>query len=226
MDADEKRIADILQRVRMRSEPDRTECLSEERLAIFLKGSIADDARTQTEAHLAVCPYCLEEVIAAYKSGDDYGSASVPQRLMAKAMALVSERENLLDLAVRLVEDSLELISTTARVLPVPVPVLRGEPSGNTLQVEQEVGRFRVAVELDLTATGTCQVVANVKEISGAPAEGVRLSLSSGDREQSSFLTRHGLVVFDQIAPGEYSIAVSEAGTYLGKIRLNLMLEK
>lgn len=96
----------------------------------------------------------------------------------------------------------------------------------NTLQVEQEVGRFRVAVELDLSEAGMCQVVAHVREESGEPAEGVRLSLSSGEREQASFLTRDGLVVFDRISPGEYSIAVSESGNVVGKIRLNLMLER
>jgi hypothetical protein len=108
-------------------------------------------------------------------------------------------------------------------------PVVRSEPKAaleNALQVEQDVGRFRVAVELDLSEAGMCQVVANVKEESGEPAEGVRLSLTSGDREQASFLTRNGVVVFDRISPGEYSIAVSECGNAVGRIRLNLMLEK
>jgi hypothetical protein len=121
------------------------------------------------------------------------------------------------------------LISTTARVVAAPVPVLRAEAQespANRLRVEQEVGRFKVAVELDLSEAGVCQVIANVTEESGEPAEGVRLSLSSGDREHASFLTRAGIVVFDRIAPGEYSIAVSESGTPIGRIRLNLMLER
>jgi hypothetical protein len=52
----------------------------------------------------------------------------------------------------------------------------------------------------------------------------VRLSLSSGDREQASFLTRAGVVVFDRIAPGEYGIAVSESGAVVGRIKLSLIL--
>jgi len=65
-----------------------------------------------------------------------------------------------------------------------------------------------------------------VTENTGLPAEGVRLSLNSDEREHASFLTRGGIVVFDRIAPGEYSIAVSESGAQIGKIKLSLMLER
>ena len=231
MDADEKKIAEVLHRLsgRARGWADRVNCPDEETLALFLGRGLVGDAREIVEAHVATCSYCLEDLVAAYKSGEGDGVESVPQRLMAKAMALVSDRENSFELAVRLVEGSIRLIRTTARVVPVPVPVLRGEPPvspANMLQVEQAVGRFKVAVELDLSEAGLCQVVANVKEESGKPAEGVRLSLSSEDREHASFLTRGGVVVFDRILPGEYSIAVSESGTQIGKIRLNLMMER
>ena len=142
-------------------------------------------------------------------------------------MGLVQGRETLFDLVVRLVKGSIELISTSARVIAMPTPALRGEvkpAEGNALHVEHEVGRFRVAVELDLSEPGTCQVIANVREETGEPAEGVRLSLSSGEREQASFLTRAGTVVFDRIAPGEYGIAVSESGVVVGRIKLSLIL--
>jgi hypothetical protein len=142
-------------------------------------------------------------------------------------MGLVKEREPLFNLVVRLARGSIELIRTSGQLMLSPSPVLRGEvkrAEANSLQVEQEVGRFRIAVELDLTEAGMCQVVANVREETGKPAEGVRLSLSSGDREQASFLTRAGTVVFDRIAPGEYSIAVSESGAVVGKIKLSLMM--
>jgi hypothetical protein len=170
----------------------------------------------------------MNDLVAAYKSGEVAGVETVPQRLIDTAIRVVQGRqETLFHLAVRLLRGSIELISTSARVITAPAPVLRGEAkpaTGNALQVEHEVGRFRVAVELDLSEAGTCQVVANVKERTGEPAEGVRLSLSCGDREQASFLTRAGIVVFDRIAPGEYGIAVSESGVVVGKIKLSLMM--
>ena len=88
------------------------------------------------------------------------------------------------------------------------------------------MGRFKIAVEIDVGTAENCQLTANVAEEDGKPADGVRLTLNSDGREQASFLTRGGVVVFDRISPGEYSIAVSEADSLVGKIRLNLMLER
>jgi len=231
MDTAEEKIPEILRRLgsKAHGRHDRSNCPSEESLAVFLNGDLAGAGRDQLETHLAQCAACADDLVAAYQSAQPGALGEVPQRLIEKALALVPSKGTLFDLTVRLFGDSIELISTSARIIPVPVPVLRGEatPSpSNTLQVEQEVGRFKVAVELDLSEAGVCQVVANVRGESGEPAEGVRLSLNSRDREQASFLTRGGVVVFDRISPGEYSIAVSESGTQVGKIRLNLMLEK
>ncbi|HXV79349.1 MAG TPA: hypothetical protein VEG60_05690 [Candidatus Binatia bacterium] len=223
-------VAELLSRlsIRVSGRADRSGCPDEEKLADFLAGHLEKDARATLEAHLAQCSFCTGDLVAAYKSGEVGGLETVPQRLIDQALELIQGRqETVFRLVVRLVRGSIELISTSARVITQPTPALRGEAKpaeGNSLQVEHEVGRFRVAVELDLSEAGICQVVANVREQAGEPAEGVRLSLSSGDREQASFLTRAGIVVFDRIAPGEYSIAVSESGTVVGKIKLSLMM--
>ena len=207
MAADEQEIGEILRRLSNRSGEvkSRQDCPDEESLALFLAENLPESRRSEVEAHLASCSFCLDDVVAAYQSGELTAGENVPRRLMARAMALITGREAILDLAVRLVKDSIELVSTSARLVTAPSPVVRGEPApevGNSLQVEQAVGRFRVAVELDLSEAGMCQVIANVTEESGTPAEGVRLSLSSGEREQASFLTRAGVVVFDRISTG------------------------
>jgi hypothetical protein len=227
MDADEHKIAGILSRLSKRTAGliDRAKCPDEETLAKFLQGELAGKARDEVEAHLARCELCVDELVAAFKAAETTGrELDVPRRLVNRAMALIGRTESGFEIVVRLLRDSLELFSTTGWLVPQFVPVVRGEPTsteGNALQVEQEVGRFRVAVELELTEPGVCRVLANVTEESGQPAEGVRLTLTSGDREQASFLTRAGGVVFDRIRPGEYSIAVSESGIALGRIRLN-----
>ncbi len=232
MDSYEEKIVELLRRLpnRANDRADRANCPDEEILAIFLGGHLLENRRKEVETHLAKCSFCLEDFVAAYKSSQDCATKRVPQRLIDKAMGFVEGKETLFDLAVRLVKDSIELVSTSGRVASAPVPAaIRRGPKlseGSILQLEKEVGRFRVAVEMDLKEPGVCQVVANVTEESGEPAEGVRLSLSAGDREQASFLTRGGVVVFDRIAPGEYIIAVSEAGNAVGRIRLNLMLER
>lgn len=230
MDAYEEKLAEILRRLgsRAREWSDRANCPDDETLVNFLGGGLGDDAKELIECHLARCSFCLEDLVAAYSTGQDYDIERVPQRLIDKAMGLVQGKETLFDVVARLVTDSIELVSSSARVIPAPVPAtVRGgakPPEGSVLQVEKEVGRFRVAVELELVEAGMCQVIANVTEERGRPADGIRLSLSSEGREQASFLTRDGRVLFDRISPGEYSIAVSDSGTPVGRIKLSLML--
>jgi hypothetical protein len=70
--------------------------------------------------------------------------------------------------------------------------------------------------------TDLCQVVVNVSGLEGTVAEGVRISLLSGGREQASYVTRQGEAVFDRIPQGEYNLALSEAGAPVGMIRLKM----
>ena len=232
MTGDEDKIIGMLRRFgsAKSTSGDRTGCPKEETLSLFLGGELAGDARSDIESHLVVCSHCSETLVAAYKAAEPGETARVPQELVERAMALVPAKEAFFDLAVRLLRGSIELIGTTGRVVPLLSPAVRGEPKpveSSALQVEQKVGRFKIAVEIDVGDHDACQVITNVAdEETGAPADGVRLTLTSEDREQASFLTRAGMVVFDRIAPGEYSIAVSESDSLVGKIRLNLMLER
>jgi hypothetical protein len=228
MTPDEEKIAAILRRLsgRPREGADRFNCPDDESLAVFLSGDFSGDRGKIIEAHLAECSFCLDEIVAASKAD---GAEIVPQYLIHKAQALVESREPLFELVARLFHKSIELIETSGRIVSMPLPVVRGAAKAgfpNALQVEQKVGRFRIAVEIEVSEPETCQIVANVTEDTGLPAEGVRLSLNSDEREHASFLTRGGIVVFDRIAPGEYSIAVSESGTSIGRIKLSLMLER
>jgi hypothetical protein len=231
MDAFQQKIAAMLRGLwgKTAAGGERTGCPSEEALALFLNGRLVGHEQSEVQGHLAACAYCAEEVVAGCKSIEPDLLAPVPQRILAKAKALVAERETLFDLAVRLARGSIELINTTGRVVSYLHPVLRAETKAadsNAIQVEQKVGRFKIAVEIDVGNSQNCQLTANVAGENGAPADGVRLTLNSDGREQASFLTRAGVVVFDRISPGEYSIAISESDNFVGKIRLNLMLER
>jgi hypothetical protein len=86
--------------------------------------------------------------------------------------------------------------------------------------VEKEMGRFKVAVEVERVERELCQVAVTVKPQDGLAADAIRLSLVSGDREQASYLTRQGVAVFEQILPGEYRLEVAESGHSVGSIRL------
>jgi hypothetical protein len=97
------------------------------------------------------------------------------------------------------------------------------ESSGTTvLQVEKEMGRFKVAVEVEPVEDELCQLAVTVKTGGASPADGIRLSLLAGGREQASYLARQGTAIFDRISPGDYSLAISESNAALGSIRLTI----
>jgi hypothetical protein len=179
--------------------------------------------------HLAQCTTCLDEISAAYSSMGGAEKETVPEALVAKARALMPQapqEEGFFDMVVRLVRGSLELVSTTGKLVEIPALAgVRGKPEAPgtaILQVEKEMGRFKVAVEVEPVEDELCQVAVTVKAGGSLTADGIRLSLLAGGREQASFLARQGTAIFNRISPGDYRLAISEANAALGSIRLTI----
>jgi hypothetical protein len=207
----------------------RAGCPDEETLASYLAGGLTPTTSEEIETHLAQCTACLDELSAAYSSILEVEKETVPEALIAKAMALIpqaAQEEGFFDMVVRLARGSLELVSTTGQLVEVPgLAGVRGKPEspGTTiLQVEKEMGRFKVAVEVEPVEDELCQLAVTVKAGGALPADGIRLSLLAGGREQASYLARQGTAIFDRVSPGDYSLAISEPNAALGSIRLTI----
>jgi hypothetical protein len=207
----------------------RARCPNEETLASYLAGGLTPSLGEEMETHLAQCTACLDDLSAAYSSmlGDE--KETVPEALIAKAMALVpqaAQEEGFFDMVVRLARGSLELVSTTGQLVEVPgLAGVRGKPESQgtaILQVEKEMGRFKVAVEVEPVEDELCHLAVTVKAGGALPADGIRLSLLAGEREQASYLARQGTAIFDRVSPGDYRLAITEANAPLGSIRLTI----
>jgi hypothetical protein len=207
----------------------RAGCPDEDTLASYLADALTPTASEEMETHLAQCTACLDELSAAHSSmlGDE--KETVPEGLIAKAMALIPQaahEEGFFDVVVRLARGSLELVSTTGQLVEVPgLAGVRGklESSGTTiLQVERDLGRFKVAVEVEPVEDELCQLAVTVRAGGALPADGIRLSLLAGGREQASYLARQGTAIFDRVSPGDYRLAISENNAPLGSIRLTI----
>jgi hypothetical protein len=206
----------------------RAGCPDEETLASYLADVLTPSMGEEMETHLAQCTACLDDLSAAYTSMRGDEKETVPEALIAKAMALIPQaaQEGFFDMVVRLARGSLELVSTTGQLVEVPgLAGIRGklESSGTTiLQVEKEMGRFKVAVEVEPVEDELCQLAVTVRAGGALPADSIRLSLLAGGREQASYLARQGTAIFDRIPPGDYRLAISEANAALGSIRLTI----
>jgi hypothetical protein len=208
---------------------ERAGCPDEETLASYLAGGGPPGVDEQIDTHLTECTACLDELSAAYSSIGGEEKEAVPEALVAKAMALMPQtpqEESFFDMVVRLVRGSLELVSTTGQLVEVPALAgVRGKlgSSGTAiLQVEKEMGGFKVAVEVEPVEDELCQLAVTVKAGAELPTGGIRLSLLAGGREQASYLARQGTAIFDRISPGDYRLAISEANAALGSIRLTI----
>lgn len=189
------------------------------------------------EEHLAGCQACREELASSLDRLSIVAESlhSTPTHLLARAMELGSavgpksrhaeEEENLLEIVVRSVKDSLELVWTSGQLVlappALPVRRARNRAEPRTLEVEKKMGRFGVVVEMEQVDDSLCQLIVRVKK-GVKPTDGIRVSLISGIREQASFVTRRGEVLFDRVPFGAYHLTIFEAGFPVGKIRLKV----
>lgn len=232
VEQDEEQIGRLVGRLLSRTQKHsgRIGCLDEESLAAYLQGDLIDARRREIEEHLAACAFCVDELVAAHQAAQQSEVDTVPQPVLQRVIGLIpSTRKQIdvLNLVVRLVRDMLELVTTSGELVPATTPArIRGKsPGPGTLQVAKDLDKIRVTVEVERTESELCQVTVDVTPTAEALADGLRLSLLSGDREQASYLARQGTVIFDRIPPGEYQLAVSESGNSLGVIRLTIKEE-
>ncbi|MBI2986046.1 MAG: zf-HC2 domain-containing protein [Deltaproteobacteria bacterium] len=209
---------------------ERVGCPEEESLAGYLSGTLSENEREKIEVHLADCSSCLNEIVTVHKASQETMAEKVPQDLIERAMSLVRPArgpENFLDLVVRVVKGSLELVSTSGRPILAAAPVaVRGEKGpveSGVIEVEQGMERFKVGVEVEPVEPGLCRVVVSVTEEGRGVGESLRMSLFSGGRERASYLAREGKIAFDRIPRGEYNLAISDTGIPVGTIRLRLI---
>ena len=206
------------------------ECPGDENLAAYLDGGLAEIDRSKLESHLTDCRFCLDELVAAHTASQQVGSDAVPAKVSARAMALFPESKpmrEIFKLVIELARDSLELISTSGRlVMPAAAAAIRGKEKAadsSVLRIESELEKFHVAVEVERLDNNLCQVVVNVTpKAKDGVADGLRLSLMSGEREQASYLARQGSAIFDRIPPGDYQLTMTAPGGFLGAIELSI----
>ena len=120
-----------------------TECLSDETMAAYVDGRLEAADRSAVETHLVHCHRCLDQVALLKRVINQEGALAgleVPEAVLARAEALIAERFGrrpaLMDLAVRIAGNLVEVLRTTGEVLtpratpegrPCPCAETRGE---------------------------------------------------------------------------------------------------
>src|ERR1044071_8675630 len=174
-------------------------------LAAYMDGKLSLADRESIDHHLASCEVCLDQIVAVAEWADSAAEKpqSTPAYLLERAIALEpsknpksspAKNQRLFDVVLRLVSDAVEIVSTSAEwVIPLPTvePAVRAKSMtsrGTTVEVQRDIGGYRIEVEVEHVKGGLCDVAVRVKGQDGKAVDGLRLSLFAAGREQASYL--------------------------------------
>jgi len=190
------------------------ECPEAELFAGYLdhKLSAADHARV-TE-HLADCPSCLEQAVMALEIGDG---------------ALVGDLLEQVDVVVRYLRDTVELIRGREDIHVVPVAIFSGArgrkiPAPHTARFIKEFEEVSAEVEVERFREGAGEIRVKTSR-DGHLLDRIRVTLIHGNKEVASYLTESGRVLFEDVRFGRYALRFRKNGVFIGDISLHIREE-
>jgi len=211
-------------------------CPSEEALAAFLEGGLAESEAAAMREHLLECASCLEAArIVSRLSEDEAAEAErVPLRMLRRVMRLDPAKEGLLDHASSVVikfgQEVAQVIRSTGEAVTytkaIPGMLRSGQQAlSETLVTFAKVfPPYHAEVEVEKVKPDRSEITVRVKELEGGrPARGVRVSMFDAGRELESYLADdEGQVVFENVRFGKYRLNIVYTGKEIGKISLNM----
>lgn len=202
-----------------------------EDMACFLEDRLSPEESKGIKAHLVKCLTCSDVLSAQLKAEADQ-EIKAPDKLLnwAKNIYELKAPSSLLEIALKLKENILELIKTSGSILipqgDFPGPVLR-EPTPQEFQDEIRIFkdfndiRVEVTIENKQGRAFNVTILAKNKNTQETIKD-LRISLLKNDRELESYVTDSGKVVFEQALIGKYSVELTSPGQKLASIILDI----
>lgn len=215
--------------------PDRSECPNEILISRYVLHQCSPKERREIEAHLIKCSLCRYEVVSLTETQpeiqDDKKWGDVPERILKKGMELIKRKQGSqsapLEICLRFIHNKWNIIRHTGILTPQPILAVRGE---TPLQIDKvstlvkEFNEYRVEAEIKGNKEGTLDLKIRVKK----SEEGsllAKVDFSLRDQKRHRILeesTRDGMICFEGISPGDYSVNIRHLGQVVGEISINL----
>ncbi len=206
-------------------------CPDEEDLACFLENRLSPDENKNTQAHLVKCDNCAA-IVSGQLKGQSLQRRKAPAHLLkwAKKLSESQETPSILEIAIRLKENLLELVKTSGAILNPPglspIPILR---SGTPKEFQDEVRVFKdfkdirveVIIENKQGRAFSLTVLARDKK-NQKTIKDLRVSLFRDNRELESYLSDTGKAVFEDAVLGRYEVELSSPGQKLASMVLDI----
>ncbi|MEW6100714.1 MAG: zf-HC2 domain-containing protein [Candidatus Omnitrophota bacterium] len=205
---------------------------SEEAMASFLEGLLPEPEAQALKEHLIGCDNCVEILEMSLRASREEG-ADVPQEALMLAKGLVkvtADKQALLEIVLRAKEKLLEIIHTTGDVLVgqelLPAGVLRSrsiKDFKDEVIVLKDFENFRVEVKIENRQEGIFNIKIGVKEKQTQETiKDLRVTLIKDDVEMESYLLGSGSVIFEHVALGKYSLAISNIEERIASVMLDI----
>ncbi|MFH1458007.1 MAG: zf-HC2 domain-containing protein [Candidatus Omnitrophota bacterium] len=205
--------------------------LDEEALACFVEGRLSQEEAEPIKAHLVRCEDCMEALVVSLKvseTSEEEPSAELLERV--RKMLAFELKPALLEIALRLKEKALEMIGTTGDVLVgqelVPAPVLRSRSIKNfkdEVTILKDFDDIRAEIKIENKGGLAFNLTLLVKhKLTQKIIKDLRVSLIKDETELESCLTDSGLVTFEHILLGKYTVLISRVDSKLASISLDI----
>ena len=204
-------------------------CPTDEMLADYLRGRLAEKEGSEMEKHLSDCTICLEELVMANSllQGEDLPQLDpVPAQVTETAVRLVQDLDST-------VSDSLsEKFERAIKTLPTRISDFLNHKTWAELQTQPIRGSKRIVAkdlvllkktfrdietEIEIEKMGENRAHIRVRLLlADTTNQTIRVTLKKGDREIASHLAGGAQVLFEDIPFGHYSLTFARDGVTLG----------
>lgn len=204
-------------------------CPSDEMLADYLQGHLAEKEGSEMEEHLSDCTICLEELVIAnslFQGADLPQLDAVPAKVTEAAVRLMqsldsAESDSLSEKFERAIKDLPTRISdflnhkTWAELQPQPVRGFKRKVAKDLVLLKKTFED--VESEIEIEKVGENKALIRVRLLlADLTSQKIRVTLKKGDREIASHLAEEAYVLFEDIPFGHYSLTFARDGLTLG----------
>ena len=204
-------------------------CPSDEMLADYLQGHLAEKEGSEMEEHLSDCTICLEDLVIAnslFQGADLPQLDAVPAEVTEAAVRLMqsldsAESDSLSEKFERAIKDLPTRISdflnhkTWAELQPQPVRGFKRKVAKDLVLLKKTFED--VESEIEIEKVGENKALIRVRLLlADLTSQKIRVTLKKGDREIASHLAEEAYVLFEDIPFGHYSLTFARDGLTLG----------
>jgi hypothetical protein len=203
----------------------------EETLACFIEGRLSAEEADRLKAHLVCCDDCMEAITLSLKAKElieEEPSVELLERV--RKMLAFELKPSLLEIVLKLKEKASEIISTTGDVLVgqelVPAAVLRSrsiKDFKDEVTILKDFFDIRAEIKIENMGGRAFNLSVLVKHrITQKVIKDLRVALIKDNTELESYLTDAGLVTFEHVLLGKYTVEISRVNSKLASVLLDI----